>query len=378
MDYELSGEQTLLKDSLRGWLSRHYQFDQWRKLTARTPPHSTRNWDSFAEMGWLGITLPQTHGGFGGSAFDQMIVGEAFGSHLVTEPYFSSIVLSGGILRAAASETQKAAWFPRLADGSCKLSFAFVEKQSRFSLNTVATRAQQTAKGYVLSGEKIVVLDAPTSDRLIVLARTSGEMSDRDGLSLFLIDPNGPGVSARVYSTVDDRQAADIRFDNAIADDIVGSEGNALPAVEAATDRAIAYLCAEGLGAMRALLDQTLAYVRIRKQFGQAIGDFQVIQHRIVDLRIQLECSRAMTILAAASVEGTPQERARAISAAKVQVGRSAQIVGRDAVQLHGGIGMTNELAVGQYFKRLLVIETMLGDIDFHQKRFAALPSELA
>jgi alkylation response protein AidB-like acyl-CoA dehydrogenase len=378
MDYRFSEEQSMLEDSLQGWLGRNYQFDQWRKLVARKPPHSDENWRSFADMGWLGIAIPEAHGGLGFGAIDQMIIGEAFGSHLVTEPYLSSVVLSGNLILEAGSKDQKAEWLQRIAQGTAKLSFAFAEKQSRFSLNNVATHAQKTSNGYTISGEKILVLDAPSADRLIVLARIGGDMTDKTGLSLFIVDPKSTGVSIRAYSTVDDRQAADIIFDNVVAEALIGSEGDAFPAVEAATDRAIAYLCAEGVGVMQSLIEATLAYVKVRKQFGQAIGDFQIIQHRIVDLRVQLECSRAMTLYAAVSTTANANERARAASAAKVQVGRSARIVGRNAIQLHGGIGMTNELSIGHCFKRLLMVETMLGDIDFHQKRFANLPSELA
>jgi len=378
MDYRFSEEQSMLKDSLQGWLGRNYQFDQWRKLIARKPPHSDENWKSFADMGWLGIAMPEAHGGLGFGAVDQMIIGEAFGAHLVTEPYLSSVVLGGNLILKAGNEAQKAEWLARVTEGSAKLSFAFAEKQSRFSLSNVATRARKTPAGYAISGEKILVLDAPSADRLIVLARTSGDVADKGRLSLFLVDPKSPGISLHTYSTIDDRQAADIVFDNAIAVALIGSEGDAFPAVEAAADSAVAYLCAEGVGAMQALIDTTLAYVKVRRQFGQAIGDFQIIQHRIVDLRVQLECSRAMTLYAAVSATADANERARTASAAKVQVGRSARIVGRNAIQLHGGIGMTNELSVGHYFKRLLMVETMLGDIDFHQKRFASLPSELA
>jgi alkylation response protein AidB-like acyl-CoA dehydrogenase len=211
-----------------------------------------------------------------------------------------------------------------------------------------------------------------------VLARTSGETIDPAGLSLFMVDPAAPGFSLRAYPTGDDREAADVAFDNAEVEALIGNVGEAFPAVEAAADRAIGYLCAEGVGAMQALCDATLAYVKTRKQLGQPIGDFQVIQHRIVDLRVQLECARALTLHAAACAAADPTSRARAASAAKALVGRSARVIGRGAIQLHGGMGMSNELSIGHYFKRLLMVETMLGDIDFHQRRFGALPSALA
>ncbi|MBS3651990.1 acyl-CoA dehydrogenase family protein [Pseudaminobacter sp. 19-2017] len=378
MDFHLSDEQAMLKESLSGWLERNYGFDQWRKLTRRRPPQSAENWDSFAAMGWLRLSLPEEAGGMGLGALEETNIGEAFGSRLVVEPYLSAIVLSAGLVARAGTPAQRSAMLPAIGDGQLRIAFAFAEAESRFELSRIQTRAMRTEAGYALSGRKILVLDAPGADRIMVLARTAGEISAEAGLGLFIVDPASQGASMHPYTTVDDRQAADIIFDRVIAEEALGDPEAAYPAVAAATDRALVYLCAEGVGAMGALCEQTLAYVKIRKQFGQPIGDFQVIQHRIVDMRVQLECARALTLYAASVSDGEPVERARAASAAKAQVGRSARFVGRAAVQLHGGIGMTDELAVGHYFKRLLMVETMLGDIDFHQKRFASLPSELA
>jgi alkylation response protein AidB-like acyl-CoA dehydrogenase len=378
MDFRLNDEQAMLGESLSGWLARNYGFEQWRRLTARRPPYSLENWDSFAAMGWLRLAMPEDTGGMGLGAIEEAGVGEAFGSHLVVEPYLSSIVLSAGLIALAGTAAQQSAMLPAIGDGRLRIAFAHAEAESRFELSRIGTRAARTEAGHVLSGRKILVLDAPGADRIMVLARTAGDIAAEAGLGLFILDPKSQGVSLRSYTTVDDRQAADLVLDGAVAEEVLGDPEAAYPAVVAATDRALVYLCAEGVGAMSALCEQTLAYVRIRQQFGQPIGDFQVIQHRVVDMRVQLECARALTLYAASVADGEPLERARAASAAKVQVGRSARFVGRAAVQLHGGIGMTDELAVGHYFKRLLMVETLLGDIDFHQRRFASLPSELA
>ena len=377
MDFRLTDEQSLLDDSLKGWLARRYDFSQWKKLIAQTPPFSSENWGDFADMGWLGLAVPEQFGGLDLGGLEEMLIAQAFGYHLVTEPYLSSVVLGAGLIDEAGTVAQKDYWLPRIAAGELRLAVALTEPKQRFSLNRVATRAVPQDRGYSLSGTKSFVLDGPSADRLIVVARTSGDDNDTVGLSLFIVDPTATGLSLRGYRTVDDRQAADLVLDGVTAGALLGDVGNAHGAIERVADRAVSYLCGEGVGAMQALLDATLAYVKIRNQFGKAIGEFQVIQHRIVDLRVQIDSARGLATYAACSLKTDPVIRTRAVSAAKVQVGRSARIVGRDAIQLHGGIGMTNELSIGQHFKRLQMVETMLGDIDHHQRRFASLPSAL-
>ncbi len=379
MDYRFDNEQILLKESLEGWLSRNYGFEQWRGLAASDRGFAETNWHAFAEMGWLGIGIPEEFGGLGFGAVERMLIGEAFGRHLVNEPYLGSTVLAGSLMLRAGTEAQKAEWLPRMAAGEARLAFAFAETTSRFHPDHVATSARRQASRWVLSGEKILVLDARAADRILILARTSGETGDRHGLGLFLVDPAADGLSLRTYTTVDDRRASDIVLDGAVAEALIGDDGGAFQPLERCVDDAILYLCAEALGAMEVLFDMTRHYAKARRQFGQAIGDFQVIQHRIVDMRVQIECARALLLHAVAGVAGDdPVARARAASAAKVQMGKSARIVGRSAIQIHGGMGMTDELPVGHYFKRLVMAETFLGDIAFHQKRFSSLPSELA
>ena len=303
MDYRFNDEQVLLKESLEGWLSRNYGFEQWRGLAASDLGFAETNWHTFAEMGWLGIGIPEEFGGVGFGAVERMLIGEAFGRHLVNEPYLASSVLAGSLMLHAGSEAQKAEWLPRMAAGEARLALAFAETASRFDLNHVATFARRQASRWVLSGEKILVLDARAAERILILARTSGETGDRHGLGLFLIDPATEGLSLRSYTTVDDRRASDIVLDGVVAEALIGDDGGAFHPLERCLDEAILYLCAEALGAMEALFEMTRQYAKARRQFGQAIGDFQVIQHRLVDMRVQIECARALLLHAVAGEE---------------------------------------------------------------------------
>lgn len=372
MDFQLNDEQKLLADSLEGWLRKEYSFDHWRKLVKTEQGYSDTNWAHFAEMGWLGVALPEANGGLGGSAVETMVIGERFGAAMVAEPYFSSVVLGGGLIAAAGSEAQQAEILPRLGEGKAKLSFAFAEHGARFALNDVSVKAERAGSGYVLSGKKIVVWDAPSADMLIVLARSAGGRTDAQGLGLFLVDNKAKGVNRQDYRTVDNRRAADIVFEAAPAVALGDAEA-ALPVVEHVVDQAIAYLAAEAVGAMQVLHETTLAYLKTRKQFGRAIGEFQVLQHRMVDMMIHVEQSRSLALYATLALSRSATERAKAVAAAKVQIGKSGKWVGQQAVQLHGGMGMTDELTVGHYMKRLMQIDTAFGHADHHQRRFAAL-----
>lgn len=372
MDFQLNDEQKLMADSLDGWLRKEYSFEHWRKLVKTDLGYTDANWQHFAEMGWLGVSLPEEHGGLGGGAMETMVIGERFGAAMVAEPYFSSVVLGGGLVAAAGSKVQQAEILPKLGEGKAKLSFAFAEHGARFALNDVSTKAVKDGSGYALSGKKIVVWDAPSADLLIVLARSAGGRTDAKGLGLFLVDNKAKGVNRQDYRTVDNRRAADIVFDKAPAIALGDAEG-ALPLVEGVVDQALAYLAAEAVGAMQVLYETTLAYIKTRKQFGRAIGDFQVLQHRMVDMMIHVEQSRSLALYASLALSRAPLERAKAAAAAKVQVGKSGRWVGQQSVQLHGGMGMTDELTVGHYMKRLMQIDTAFGHADYHQRRFAAL-----
>ena len=295
------------------------------------------------------------------------IVMEAFGRGLVVEPYFATVILGGGLLRRAASDQVLGALAPRVAGGKLKLAFAHMERHSRYDLADVTTTATKDGTGYLLNGAKSVVLHGDAANKLLVTARIKGERRDRSGIGLFLVDSGTPGVAGRGYPTQDGLRAAEITFTKVrvTADNVLND--NALPLIEHVVDEAIAALCAEAVGCMQAMHDLTLEYLKTRKQFGRPIGSFQVLQHRSVDMLVALEQARSMAMFAAVMAsEENPIERRKAISAAKVQIGRSAKHIGQEAIQLHGGIGMTNEYAVGHYFKRVTMIDQLFGDADTH------------
>jgi pimeloyl-CoA dehydrogenase small subunit len=324
-------------------------------------------WNQITELGLLGLPFAETLGGFGGGAVETAIVMDAFGRGLVLEPYFATVILGGGLLRRAASEATLGALAPKVAAGKLKLAFAHVERHSRYDLADVSTTARKDGSGYILEGAKSVVIHGDSADRIFVTARLSGERRARAGIGLFLIDPGTPGVTRRGYPTQDGQHAAELTLTNArvIADDLI--HDNALPLIEHVIDEAIAALCAEAVGAMQVMQDLTLDYLKTRKQFGRPIGSFQVLQHRSVDMLVAVEQARSMAMFAAVMAgEENPLERRKAISAAKVQIGRSARHVGQEAIQLHGGIGMTNEYSVGHYFKRVTMIDQLYGDADTH------------
>jgi pimeloyl-CoA dehydrogenase small subunit len=369
MDFEFSEEQRLLKDSVERLLADRYAFEQ-RKAYMKEPHGFGRAlWRQYAELGLLGLPFDEAHGGSGGGPVETMIVAEAFGRALALEPYLATVVLGGGLVRHGGSAEQQKAILPKVADGSLLLAFAHGERQARYDLADVATAAKRDGAGYVLDGQKSVVLAGDAADRLIVSARVAGSRRDRDGLALFIIDAGAPGVTRRDYATVDGLRAADVTLAavKAAPDAVLGEPGAALALIERVVDEAMAALAAEAVGAMAAMHELTIDYLRTRKQFGVPIGSFQVLQHRAVDMLVALEQARSMAMLATMMVaEPNPAERRKAIAAAKVQIGRSGRIVGQGAVQLHGGIGMTMEYKVGHYFKRVTAIDTTFGDADHH------------
>jgi pimeloyl-CoA dehydrogenase small subunit len=373
MDFDLSEDQRLLKDSVDRLILDQYQFEQRKKYIREPAGYSTTMWDQITEMGLLGLPFEETLGGFGGGAVETAIVMDAFGRGLVLEPYFATVILGGGLLRRAASASMLGALAPKVAAGKLKLAFAHVERHSRYDLADVSTTARKDGSGYLLDGAKSVVIHGDSADRIFVTARISGDRRARDGVGLFLIDPASAGVTRRGYPTQDGLRAAELTLTNVRvgADDLLNE--HALPMIEHVIDEAIAALCAEAVGAMQSMQDLTLEYLKTRKQFGRAIGSFQVLQHRSVDMLVAVEQARSMAMFAAVMAsEENPIERRKAISAAKVQIGRSARHVGQEAIQLHGGIGMTNEYAVGHYFKRVTMIDQLYGDADSHLSYLAA------
>jgi alkylation response protein AidB-like acyl-CoA dehydrogenase len=312
----------------------------------------------------------------GGDAFDALIVMEAFGRSLVTEPYLATVVLGGGLIADAGSEAQRAEWIPAIAAGEKLLAFAHGEPKARYAASHVETRAKREGSSWRIDGFKSVVLNAQSADALVVSARTAGDIGDRDGISLFLVDRDTPGVKLRPYVTQDGGRAADVTLAGVIVADEgrLGEAGMALPAIEAALDRANAALCAEALGIIDAMNEATLEYLKTRKQFGQAIGRFQALQHRMADMTIKAVEARSMAIVAASAIAETDAtQRARHVSAAKAFIGQAARFVGQQAIQLHGAIGVTDELIVSHWFKRLTMINATFGDADFHLARFSDL-----
>jgi pimeloyl-CoA dehydrogenase small subunit len=374
MDFALSEEQQLLKDSVERFVREEYEFEKRRKLAKSEEGFSRAHWKRMAELGWLGAGLPEEFGGIGGGAVERMIVMEQIGRGLVLEPYLATAVLGAGLLLEAGSPEQKRALLPKLAAGELLLAFGHAERQARFDLHDVTTRAEKAGPGWRLSGEKSVVLHAAAADKLIVSARTSGERRARDGIGLFVVDRAAKGLTRRDYPTVDGLRASEVAFDGVEAEAALGEPGKGLPVVERVVEQAVAALCAEAVGAMQVLHDDTNEHLKTRVQFGRPIGQFQVLQHRMVDMFMEVEQARSMMLLATLKLaEPDARERARASSAAKVQIGRSGRLVGQQAIQLHGGMGMTEELRVGHYFKRLTMIDLSFGDVDWHLKRFAAL-----
>ena len=375
MDFELTEEQRLLRDSVDRLLADHYGFAARRGYLAEPGGHSKAMWERYAELGLLGLPFAEEYGGFGGGAIETMLAMEAFGRVLALEPYLATVVLSGTALRLAGSEAQQSAILPQIAEGRMTLAFAHGERQARYDLNDVLTTAKaRVSGGWVLDGAKSVVVHGDNADRLIVSARISGERDDPDGISLFLVDANANGVARRSYPMRDGTRAAEISLSGVEvdADDLLGEPGRALPVIERVVEAGIAAVTAEAVGAMEAMHALTLEYLKTRQQFGKPIGQNQALQHRSAEMLIALEQGRSMAMLAAMMVdEADPHERAHNISMAKVGVGQAARFVSQNAIQLHGGIGMTEEYAVGHYFRRCMVIEHLFGDTAHHLSRIA-------
>jgi len=375
IDLELSHEQQLLKESADRFVERDYPFDKRKAAIASEEGFRRDVWKTFADLGWLGLGLPEDLGGFGG-ARDIAILAEALGVGLVNEPFLASVVLGGGTIARAGSRAQQEAVLTPLIGGETLLAFAHSERQARYDIAAVAATAKRQGDTYVLNGAKSVVLNGDTADRLIVSARSAGDGRDEDGLSLFLVDPASRGVARRGYRTNDGGRAAEIALDNVEvpADALLGVEGHAYPVIEETVDRAAAALCGEALGLMAKLNELTLDYSKTREQFGQPIGKFQALQHRMVDMFVALEEARSLATVYMTDVDSADRNvRRRAVSAMKAQTAKSGRLVGQEAIQLHGGIGMTDDYMASHYFKRLTVVSRLFGDVDWHLERFASL-----
>jgi len=374
MDFDLSEEQRLLKESLDRLIGDRYAFEQ-RKGYAQSPQGWSRElWGQFAELGLLGLPFEERHGGSAGGPVETMIAMEAFGRALALEPYLATVVLGGGFLRHGGSAEQCADLIPQIADGSLTVAFAHTERQSRYDLYDIETRAVRDGAGWMLDGKKGVVVHGDTADKLVVTARVGGSRRDRDGVAAFIVDGKTAGVSRLGYPTQNGLRAAEITLANVRVgpEGALGEPGKALPLIERVVDEAIAALCAEAVGAMAVMHELTVEYLKTRRQFGREIGSFQILQHRAVDMLIALEQARSMAMFATMmAAEENAAERRNAVAGAKVQIGRSGKFIGQQAIQLHGGIGMTMEYKVGHYFKRVTMIDTMFGDADHHLRQLA-------
>lgn len=376
MDFSFNEEQTLLEDSVARFVQNDYGFEDRQKVVKSEDGFSTAKWQIFAELGWLGVHFSEADGGFGGGAVESMLMLENFGKGLVVEPYLATVVLAGGALKHAGTAEQKAQYLTGVIDGSKQAALAYAEPQGRFNLADLTTTAQKDGDNYVINGYKAVVLNGPAADFFVVTARTSGAQRDEAGVSLFIVRNDAKGLSKRDYPTVDGLRASELTLDGVtVAEDaLVGAEGDGFKIVERVVDDGILAVGSEAVGCMEVLYKDTVEYCKTREQFGQPIGKFQVLQHRMVDMFMEHEQSKSLMYMAAMRMdEGYSPEAQKAVSAFKVQVGKSGRFVGQNAVQLHGGMGMTDELNIGHYFKRLTIIDTLFGNVDFHLKRFGRL-----
>lgn len=375
MDFELSDEQNMLKDSVDRFVLDNYDSASRAKLAATELGYSADNWNMFAELGWLGMPFSEEDGGYGGTPVETAVMMECMGKGLVLEPFLSTVILGGGLIATAGNTAQKEEIIPAIIEGKMKLAFGYAEAQSRFNLSDVETTAVKSGDGYIINGHKAVVYHGTSADKVIISARTSGDTRDEDGVSLFIIDQDMAGMSRRDYPTVDASRAADFTFEDVSvpASCLLGEEGKAGPVIENVINTAISAICAEAVGAMQASNEITNEYIKTRKQFGVPIGKFQVLQHKMVDMFMEAEQSKSMSDMAAMKLQDAGDDAAKAVSATKAQIGAAAKFVGQNSIQLHGGMGMTDEYSIGHYFKRLTMIEMLFGNTDYHVKKFQQL-----
>jgi len=373
MDFNITQEQQQFSDALRRWVAKDYGFEERAKIVKSEQGISDQAWATLAELGMTALPVPEEQGGFNGSAIDMMVVMQELGRGLVIEPYFATVLAVEFLKRSGGHE----ALLEQVAGGELKLACALGERQARHELFNLTTTAKGDGQGYTLNGKKTVVVHGAQADSLIVSARSSGAQRDTDGISLFVVPADTPGVSRRDYRTIDCQRAADIDFVDVKlpASALLGELGKGWEVLDAVSDYGVTLLCAEAVGAMDALSAATLEYLKTRQQFGVPIGKFQALQHRMAEMYMHLEQARSMATLAAVKVASSDVgERRRTVSAAKVKIGQAMKFVGQQAIQMHGGMGVTNELPAAHHFKRLTIIETLLGDTDHHLTRFIAQP----
>ena len=375
MDFTFNEEQSLIQDQVDQFVQKEYDWETRQSLSNSELGFGEDNWKKFAELGWLGISVSEDSGGFGGSAIESMLIMEAFGKGLVVEPFLETVIMAGGLIDDHGSDKQKSSFLEPAVAGEMHLALAYAEPQSRFNLSDVVTEAKADGANFIINGYKSVVMNGPSADQIIVSARTSGTQLDENGISLFIIDANASGLDKTNYKTVDGRRASDLTFENVSVskENLIGDQDKGFEILDSAIDKAILAISAEAVGAMEVLYKTTVEYTKTREQFGTAIGKFQVLQHRMVDMFMEYEQCKSLLYMATMKHEEKAEDAKKAISGLKYQVGKAGKFIGQQAVQLHGGMGVTDELNVGHYFKRLTTVGTIFGNTDYHLKKYTSL-----
>jgi len=375
MNFELSEEQKMIQQSVERFVQENYDLSNRIKISSEDPGYSKEYWSSMAELGWLGLAFDEEDGGFGGNQIDTLVLMEQFGKGLVLEPFLANIVLGGGAIKRGGSAALKESIIPSLIDGSLQLTLAYAEEQSRFDLEDIATAAREDDGNFVLNGKKSMVLNAESADKIIVVARTNGSQVDKEGISLFLVNADSDGLERENFPTVDGLRASEISLNDVKVspENLIGEKDKGFEILQAVANDAILALAAEAVGAMEVLYKDTVEYTQQREQFDHPLSDFQVLQHRMVDMFMEYEQCKSLLFRATMETVQDPHLSQRTVHALKHLIGKSGIFVGENAVQLHGGMGVTEELRVGHFFKRLLVIDSQFGNADFHLDKFTNL-----
>ncbi len=375
MDFSITEEQAMLADSVSKFIENDYDFERRQKIAESDDGFSKELWQAYAELGWTAVPFAEDDGGLGGGPVELMLMMTEFGRGLVVEPYLANIVLAGGVLRRAANTEQKSQWLAPLIEGHLQAALAFAEPQGRFNIADIKTTAKQNGKGFLLSGNKTCVLNGGSAELLILPARISGAQTDEDGITLFAIPADAAGVERRAYPTIDAQQAADIALNDVKveATAVLGETGKGFSTLQGVVDEATMAVCAEAVGIMRTMHDKTVEYSKQRVQFGVPIGSFQALQHRMVESLMACEQSRSLLMWAVMVSAAGSEDAKRAVHAMKYQIGTAGVAVAREAIQIHGGMGMTWELDISHYFKRMTAIDLLFGNADYHLDRYVSL-----
>jgi len=375
MNFELSEEQKMIQQSVERFVQENYDLTSRVKISSEDPGYSQEYWTAMAELGWLGLAFSEEEGGFGGNQIDTLVLMEQFGKGLVLEPFLANIVLGGGAIKRGGSPAIKESILPNLIEGNLQVTLAYAEEQSRFDIEDVATAAREDGSNFIINGKKSMVLNAESADKIVVVTRTSGSQVDEDGISLFLVDATSKGIERENFPTVDGLRASEITFTDVEvpSGNLIGEKDRGFSILQAVVNDAILALSAEAVGAMEVLYKDTVEYTQQREQFDHPLSDFQVLQHRMVDMFMEYEQCKSLLLRATMETVQDPILAQRTVHALKHLIGKSGIFVGESAVQLHGGMGVTEELRIGHFFKRLLVIDSQFGNSDFHLDKFTSL-----